>query len=268
MREEYLRITEFARLARTSRKTLQYYDELGLFRPACVEANGYRYYTLHQLDRLALIAVLRDMGLPLKEIRAYLDGGGAQLDRLLEAQRDRIDGMIEQLQYKKRLLKEVLEENRTFQSLCGKGSQLVKWPPQRAARLVDVDGGRLIANYLTNGLHLGLCAFAGGEFLYQKREDGELLIPGGTFFCKCELIEAGPQKRCSDWVERMGASAAQRGLTLAPYVYLEYNDLLPEQSGNAEFMMRLARSPVVEKANEIPRRAGDLQAGLQGSVSL
>lgn len=40
MQEKYFRITEFARLAKTSRKTLQYYDELGLFRPAYVAENG------------------------------------------------------------------------------------------------------------------------------------------------------------------------------------------------------------------------------------
>lgn len=240
-----MRITEFAQLARTSRKTLQYYDELGLFRPTYVGENGYRYYALHQLDRLALIAVLRDMGLPLKEIREYLGGGGERLDRLLEAQLDRIDQLIGQLRRRKAMLAESLEENRMFQSLCGKGFQLVEWPEQRAVRLADLlPGHRMVANYLTDGLHLGLCAFEGGQFLYQKREDGELLIPGGTYFCKCELLDAGPQERRYDWVERMCAAAAGHGVRLDRQVYLEYNDLLLTHTGGEELMMRLARAHV------------------------
>ena len=148
MQEKYFRITEFARLAKTSRKTLQYYDELGLFRPAYVAENGYRCYSLHQLDRLALIAVLRDTGLPLKEIRSYLScGSGDRLEGLLEAQQAEVERMIAQLRRRKALLTEILEENRIFQSLCGRGFQLAEWPPQRAAWLADMaEGGRVVAN--------------------------------------------------------------------------------------------------------------------------
>ena len=244
MQEKYFRITEFARLAKTSRKTLQYYDELGLFRPAYVAENGYRCYSLHQLDRLALIAVLRDTGLPLKEIRSYLScGSGDRLEGLLEAQQAEVERMIAQLRRRKALLTEILEENRIFQSLCGRGFQLAEWPPQRAAWLADMaEGGRVVANYLTDGLHLGLCAYEGGEFLYQKREDGELLIPGGTFFCQCELVEDGPQPRRYDWVERLGA---ERGLTLDRRVYIEFNDLLLTRDGGRACLMRLIRSLVV-----------------------
>ena len=64
MEEKFFQIREFAQIARTSRKTLQYYDELGLFQPAAVGENGYRYYTLPQLDRLAVNAALRELLAP------------------------------------------------------------------------------------------------------------------------------------------------------------------------------------------------------------
>ncbi|MBD5152161.1 MAG: MerR family transcriptional regulator [Oscillibacter sp.] len=87
MSEKLFKITEFATIAGTNRKTLQYYDEIGLFSPAYVAENGYRYYSLLQLDRLALIAVLRDLGLPLREIKQYQESGSAEeLGHLLEAQ--------------------------------------------------------------------------------------------------------------------------------------------------------------------------------------
>ena len=38
-------IGQFASLHQINKKTLMWYDETGLFRPAVVKENGYRYYT-------------------------------------------------------------------------------------------------------------------------------------------------------------------------------------------------------------------------------
>ena len=42
-----LTIGQFAALHEINKKTLMWYDETGLFRPAVVKENGYRYYTSH-----------------------------------------------------------------------------------------------------------------------------------------------------------------------------------------------------------------------------
>ena len=68
MKETYLRTAAFAALAGVNKKTLHYYDEIGLFRPAYVNEKGYRFYSPLQLDRLALIVTLKDLGVPLKVI--------------------------------------------------------------------------------------------------------------------------------------------------------------------------------------------------------
>lgn len=75
MKESYLQAAAFAALAGVNKKTLHYYDEIGLFRPAYVNEKGYRFYTPFQLDRLALIITLRDLGVPLQVIREYLGRG-------------------------------------------------------------------------------------------------------------------------------------------------------------------------------------------------
>ena len=41
-------IGQFASLHQINKKTLMWYDETGLFRPAVVKENGYRYYTYQQ----------------------------------------------------------------------------------------------------------------------------------------------------------------------------------------------------------------------------
>ncbi|MFW5692444.1 MAG: MerR family transcriptional regulator [Chloroflexota bacterium] len=68
------KIGEFSRISRVPAKTLRYYDEIGLFTPARVDAsNGYRLYSADQLPRLNRILVLKEMGLSLTEISRLLD---------------------------------------------------------------------------------------------------------------------------------------------------------------------------------------------------
>jgi DNA-binding transcriptional MerR regulator len=64
------RIGVFAELSGVSTKTLRFYDEIGLLRPASVDARTrYRLYLPNQLEELASILALKDVGLPLAEVR-------------------------------------------------------------------------------------------------------------------------------------------------------------------------------------------------------
>jgi DNA-binding transcriptional MerR regulator len=71
--QERLTIGAFARLTGLSAKALRHYDALGLLRPAAVEANGYRAYDRDQIETGRRIRRLRDLDVPLEEIRAVLD---------------------------------------------------------------------------------------------------------------------------------------------------------------------------------------------------
>jgi DNA-binding transcriptional MerR regulator len=76
MRSEHvdqMSIGEFARGSRLSAKALRLYDELGLLLPARVdEDSGYRFYEPGQLKQARLIAALRQLQVPLAEIKAIL----------------------------------------------------------------------------------------------------------------------------------------------------------------------------------------------------
>jgi DNA-binding transcriptional MerR regulator len=66
-------IGEFARRSRLSAKALRLYDELGLLPPARVdEDSGYRLYEPGQLKQARLIAALRQLQMPLADIKAIL----------------------------------------------------------------------------------------------------------------------------------------------------------------------------------------------------
>jgi len=66
-------IGEFARLSRLSPKALRLYDEPGLLPPARVDLDsGYRWYACGQLDQARLVASLRQIGVPLAQIKVVL----------------------------------------------------------------------------------------------------------------------------------------------------------------------------------------------------
>ncbi|RSN06821.1 hypothetical protein DMB42_24560 [Nonomuraea sp. WAC 01424] len=72
---DLLPIGQFARLGRLSVKQLRHYDELGLLRPAYVDAGtGYRYYRAEQAREALSIALLRSLEVPLPVVGRVLGG--------------------------------------------------------------------------------------------------------------------------------------------------------------------------------------------------
>lgn len=68
----YITTGELAKLKGITKETLFHYDEIGLFKPAVVKQNGYRYYEVRQTELLDAILLLKELGMPLKEIRELL----------------------------------------------------------------------------------------------------------------------------------------------------------------------------------------------------
>ncbi|HXT24330.1 MAG TPA: MerR family transcriptional regulator [Candidatus Eisenbacteria bacterium] len=85
------RIGEFSDLSGVSTKTLRFYDEIGLLRPASVDSRtGYRRYRSQQLEELASILALKSLGLSLADVQNQLSKARRGEDRrelLLELRR-------------------------------------------------------------------------------------------------------------------------------------------------------------------------------------
>jgi DNA-binding transcriptional MerR regulator len=68
--DELLSIGEFARLSGLSVGALRHYDEVGIITPASVDrSTSYRRYRREQLDDARFVVTLREMEMPLEEIR-------------------------------------------------------------------------------------------------------------------------------------------------------------------------------------------------------
>ncbi len=65
-------VKQIAKLAGVSARTLHYYDEIGLLKPASLGENGYRYYNEDSLLRLQQILIFRELDLPLEQIKRIM----------------------------------------------------------------------------------------------------------------------------------------------------------------------------------------------------
>src|SRR5215831_146551 len=78
----HYQIGEFAQLGGVSAKTLRFYDEIGLLRPASVDPRtGYRHYLDRQLQDLASILSLKSLGASLAQVRELMLKRGSAADR-------------------------------------------------------------------------------------------------------------------------------------------------------------------------------------------
>lgn len=94
-------VQKLAHLAGISTRTLRYYDEIGLLKPARTNSSGYRIYGSTEVDQLQQILFYRELGVNLDSIKEIMtsptfDGSQALRDhreKLLE-KRAQLDALI------------------------------------------------------------------------------------------------------------------------------------------------------------------------------
>ena len=80
-------VKKVARMSGVSVRTLHFYDEVGLLKPASRAANGYRFYDEAQLLTLQQILFYRELGFELKQIKRLLVRGDFDRIAALESHR-------------------------------------------------------------------------------------------------------------------------------------------------------------------------------------
>jgi DNA-binding transcriptional MerR regulator len=83
-------VQQLANLAGVSVRTLHYYDEVGLLKPARVQSNGYRHYEEAELLRLQQIMFFRELDFSLDNIRRILSSPRFDMTAALRGQKELI----------------------------------------------------------------------------------------------------------------------------------------------------------------------------------
>lgn len=100
------KIGEIAELFHLNVKTLRYYDEIDLLKPESIdEETGYRYYSTAQFEQLNTIRYLRELDVPLEEIRAFLNNRETdKIEKILQTQIRQVEEKQQQLEIVKKKL--------------------------------------------------------------------------------------------------------------------------------------------------------------------
>src|SRR5882757_2842888 len=93
-----LTVGDFSRMTHLSVKTLRHYHQVGLLEPAAVNPDtGYRYYATEQVPTAQVIRRLRDLEMPVAEVKAVLGAADATTrNTLIAAHLDRLEAELAQ----------------------------------------------------------------------------------------------------------------------------------------------------------------------------
>lgn len=238
-------VGQFAKLNDINKRTLHYYDEIGLFSPEYKGENGYRYYTCFQTVQLEFILTLRRLGLSIDEIKAYTQQPSGESFVQIMAERQRlIDRTMRQLMETKAFLEQKADKLKLSLNARHGHVETIELPEQRlllskpiAVRYDDVDfevaadfsqrlkgifglydnfGSRIpVDNIMAGDMDAYECFYA-----IDNRDEGECdeLRPGGTYlrsFC------VGGWHNLHCVYASMLTYAREHGLELYGYAYEE-----------------------------------------------
>ena len=157
-KEKLYTVGEFAKICHVTPRTLKYYEERHLLKPAVTGDNGYRYYSLGQIDEVSAILLFRDYGFSLDEISSIMQ------------QND-----FEGISLRMKMLLDIIREQKEKLEIQEKNIRYTSAHIERAKRypekiFVDVqeinawfepvqirEDNTFIINYLTDGFRSGTC---------------------------------------------------------------------------------------------------------------
>lgn len=106
-----LTVSQFAKLHNVNKRTLHYYDEIGIFSPDYKGENGYRYYDYMQGVDFEYIKMLKELNMGLDEIKKYIDNPNEEdFKEIAEVKIKEIDQEIKLLNRRKEVLEDKLQK--------------------------------------------------------------------------------------------------------------------------------------------------------------
>ena len=233
---------EFAKLANTTKHTLFYYDKIGLFSPAEKTDNEYRFYHGEQLYTFVMIQAMKEMGLSLKQIRAYLQNRSAEkLVALMEQQAESMEERARMVCALRHLLLKKAQQTRQFLQEHPRDTVLLDQPEEplfatnASGAWVDVLPAHLrhcqkenLLGPLSYGAAIPLEQAAGGDlehcaWIYtvlpkQEKDRKTAVRPAGTYVATAYRAKGDGMAKA---VKHVMAFAKAQGLSLEGPCYLD-----------------------------------------------
>lgn len=162
-KEEYLSITDMAKLRNVTTETLRHYDRIGLLQPDFVNEHNVRYYSVLKYEKLGTIKELKQLGMSLSEIKAYFENRNYQSSReLLEKQNQLIQNQIKSLTYLQEKINSKLSLMDSLEGNVKTGEPYIKILPKRYYIPTE--------NKVENEIELAYEAMKLEQKIYEKEE--------------------------------------------------------------------------------------------------
>ena len=242
MGERLFTAGQFAKLHGINKRTLMYYDDIGLLPAARRGENGYRYYCYAQSTTLEVLLSLRELDVSIAEIQQYMARRSPQaLESLLEEKIQEAEEKIRRLQNVRSLLSRkrelllraqrvaigevaVVERPRTV--LClSRPIRGVSEREEMKILLEHIDGwhNHCLYNH-TMGSMIAVPALLSGnlseyDYYFTELDDelpGASYRPAGRYLC---CYHRGEWESLPQAYSAMLAYAARHGLGLSGYAY-------------------------------------------------
>lgn len=117
MKESNIKLTtaQFAKLHNINKRTLHYYDNIGLFSPKTKGENRYRYYDLSQSIEFEYILMLKELNMSIDEIEEYIKRPTEEKFINLAVEKEvEINNQIKRL----KLIKKMIHQKKNQIELC------------------------------------------------------------------------------------------------------------------------------------------------------
>lgn len=237
-----LTVGQMAMLHGINRRTLHYYDSIGLFSPSGRGENDYRYYTPEQIPDLELILAFRELGMSIEETQEAIHCEAGAVDTILAGKIRDVDEKIRHLQGMKRLLVEkkqltALAKNAVFDQITSvfcKEEQLILSKPMAGssdedyyAALSELTGKEHSFRLFNHEYGCMLSSekimagqFEAYDFLYMKpsmtRDKHLFKRPAGNYL---QMIVKGDWDKLPAAYEKLRKYALDHSLILTGYSY-------------------------------------------------
>ncbi len=237
-----LTVSQFAKLHNVNKRTLHYYDEIGIFSPDYKGDNGYRYYDYMQGVDFEYIKMLKELNMGLDEIKRYIDNPNEEdFKEIAEVKIKEINQEIKLLNRRKEVLEDKLNKLNKCDDVRKKNSvKVIECEEQKffytPFKFEDEDLKQLISHikdvWTVDEYCKGIGSFVSvekiqrGEFeeydglfiemLDDIDSDNMIIKPKGKYICAYHM---GDWDTLPDFYDEIVKYAEENNLTLVGYSF-------------------------------------------------
>ena len=227
----FLTSGEFAKMNGINKRTLHYYNDIGLFRPEMIDENGYHYYSRFQAVQLEMILIFRRLGLSIEEIRTYTDHpSDASFTQIIMEKQELIDRSVCQLLEVKAFLQQKQEKLALGLSASHGKIERIHLPKRHILLSAPITGAYDEQDFSVAAdfsLRISIQSISSGNlndydcfFSYGRNEAGQYdaVLPAGEYL---RAFSVGSWDRLKDVYDRLLSFAQEHELTLTGFAYEE-----------------------------------------------